>query len=173
MCHTRHDHSHCRHCCYKKFKISLSDSPFCLSSVFFFLSIVLLRGGLIFGGNKRKRQDVARDFYCKKGNWIAFPRNISLPDAFPDSQAATAVRCCASLDWIPILLDDSLAFAAGISQTPSADTSSARNECQCMHLPQCLFLGGRSKTVMGMPSVLQSLRASIDLALPLPGRAHS
>ncbi|CAM6063299.1 unnamed protein product [Sphagnum tenellum] len=92
---------------------------------------------------------------------------------FPDSQAATAVRCCAPLDWIPTLLDDSLPFAADISQTPSADTPSARNECQCMHLLQCLFLGGRSKTVMGMPSVLPSLRASVDLALSLPSRAHS
>jgi hypothetical protein len=37
-----------------------------MSSVFFFLFTVLLQGGLIFGGNKWKRQDVAKNFYCKK-----------------------------------------------------------------------------------------------------------
>jgi hypothetical protein len=41
-----------------------------------------------------------------------------------------------------------------------------------MHLLHCLFLGDRSKTVMGMPSVLPSLRASVDLGLSLPGRAR-
>ncbi len=34
-----------------------------LLHVFYFLfSIMLLRGGLIFGGNKRKKQDIAKDF---------------------------------------------------------------------------------------------------------------
>ncbi len=98
MCHTRHNHFHCRHCCYKKFKISLLDSPFFSSFVSFFLFIMLLRGGLIFSGNKHKQQDVTRDFYNKKDLVLAITTALFLlleiePTSWNRRKRMTIIHC--------------------------------------------------------------------------------
>ncbi len=77
------------------------NSPFCLSSVSFFLSTMLLQWRLIFGGNKRKRQDVARDFYCKKKGF-GFGSCSSTFPSFRNKTSITNLFPLVFLYWIRI-----------------------------------------------------------------------